>query len=200
MSTPELDAERTPELDAERTPELDAERRAERRAERSERARLFFARSVAPLLIKIAAAALVLFLNFGIVFGVCINHGNGMLPAVSDGDLLLFFRPGKGDIPPGSVVIYRSEDRRSTARIAAIPGDTVTLSETGALVVNGAPVAVGSRPEAPALVIEGSNLTFPLTVEDGHYLVIGDSDHIMEYISKKQISGRLIILIRRRGF
>lgn len=178
------------------SPELDAERRVER----LERARMFFARSAVPLLVKIVAAALVLFLNFGVVFGVCINHGNGMQPAVSDGDFLLFFRPDAGDIPPDSVVIYRSEGRRSTARIAAVPGDMVTLSETGALVVNGAPVAVGSRPEAPALVIEGSGLTFPLTVEDGHYLVIGDGDHIMEYVSQKQISGRLIFLIRRRGF
>ncbi len=158
------------------------------------------ARTAAPLLIKIASAAFALFLCFGVVFGLTINHGTGMQPAVSDGDLLMFFRPLKGDIPPDSVVIYRADGRQRTARIAAIPGDTVTLSETGALVVNGAPVAVGSRPEAPALVIEGSDLSFPLTVEENHYLVIGDGDHIMEYVSTKQISGRLIFLIRRRGF
>ncbi len=159
-----------------------------------------FAWTAAPLLIKIVSAAFALFLCFGVFYGVAINHSTGMQPAVSDGDLLLFFRPLRSDIPPGSVVIYRADGRQRTARIAAIPGDTVTLSETGALVVNGAPVAVGSRPEAPALVIEGSELSFPLTVEDGHYIVIGDGDHVMEYVTTKQIKGQLIFLIRRRGF
>ncbi len=153
---------------------------------------LLYIREAARLMLKAVVPLFALFLLFNVVCGMCISQGSGMQPAVSYGDLLMFVRLGKGNIEPGSVVIYRAKAWRSTARIAAVPGDTVTLSETGALVVNGAPVAVGSRPEAPALILEGSGLTFPLTVEDGHYLVIGDDDHIIEYVSTKQISGRLI--------
>ena len=46
-------------------------------------------------IIKVAGFAAVLFITFSFVFGICLAPTNDMFPAVHQGDLIIYYRPGR---------------------------------------------------------------------------------------------------------
>ena len=89
------------------------------------------------LLRKIGLVAVVLAVLFGVVFRLWRAEGQEMYPAVRDGDLLLASRRNKL-WQRGDVVIYQAEGKRRVGRIAAVGKDTLDVTESGHLLVNGA--------------------------------------------------------------
>ena len=77
---------------------------------------------------------------FGVVFGLAVVPGGAMAPRLCGGDLVLFSRFERGTAA-GQVVLYRQDGTLRLGRIAARGGDTVTVTDTGALIINGSTVA-----------------------------------------------------------
>ncbi|MCF0120142.1 MAG: signal peptidase I, partial [Oscillospiraceae bacterium] len=120
--------------------------------------------------------------------------------AVKDGDLAIVFRLQKNYVK-NDVVIYTHTDRRCVGRIAAGPGDVVIIDETGTLLVNNT-TQTGQilYPTYPT-----EELTYPYTVPEGCYFVLGDfrtrADDSRHFgaVPRDELNGKVITVIRRRG-
>lgn len=170
------------------------------------RARAIENTEIAALLRRLAllAAALVIIFTFG--FLIAQVSGQGMFPAMKDGDLVVVFRTpamrltGQA-LAQDDIIAYQYEGRRYYARVVAVAGDQVTIGNDGSVSVNGS--APGGEIMYPTYV-RGS-LSYPLTVPENTVFVLGDyrtntldsRDHGL--IPLENVEGRVISLLRRRG-
>jgi signal peptidase I len=153
------------------------------------------------ILWKLLAAGLILWVLFGVVYGVAQISGEAMYPRIRDGDLILYYRLEKS-FSQGDVVTFQIDGNRRTARVVAVGGDVVDISESGQLLVNG-----NVQEEEIFYPTEklAAGISYPCTVEEGSYFVLCDfrtaATDSREYgtVSGKDISGKVITVLRRRG-
>ena len=88
------------------------------------------------LLWRIIVIAAVCWLMFTQVFLLTQAQGNGMFPAVKDGDLVIAFRL-QGAYAKDDVVVYTVDGQRRVGRVVARETDVITLDDSGTLLVNG---------------------------------------------------------------
>lgn len=134
------------------------------------------------------------------LFLVAQVNGNNMFPALKDGDLLLAYRLQK-DYALDDVVVYTREGEMLVGRIVAQAGDTVSLSDTGIVNVNGTNKA--GEILYPTYPREGAEN--PYTVPDGCIYVLGDyrtdtaDSRDFGGIPLEDLQGKVITILRRRG-
>ena len=173
-------------------------------AKRQERARI--REGYRALLGRIVMLALALYLVFTFGFLITQHHGQGMTPALKDGDLCIIFRRQAqtlmGQQPAsGDVVAYRAEGKRYIGRVAAMPGDTVRMDENGSVSVSGGSPGAAEAAEKPM----SDELTYPFTVPQGCLYVLGDNrtdtrdSRDFGLIPMESVEGKVITILRRRG-
>lgn len=151
-------------------------------------------------LLKILIYAGVLFVLFGVIFGLRVTYSSSMYPSVKDGDLVIIYRPGA--INPDDPVLYKSADgTEKIGRIKAIADSTVDISEKGEVSING-----GKISEDVFYATEpGDVITYPYTVPDGSYFILNDNrqntddSRTQGAVAKKDIVGKVVFVLRRRG-
>lgn len=129
--------------------------------------------------------------------------GNQMFPAVRDGDLCVFYRLEPYQV--NDVVIYRTEGgERKLGRILACQGQTVKIRKDGGILVNGqVPAEEIFYPTYPA---EKEEITYPLEIPQNAVFILNDfrqeTDDSRENgpVELKALEGKLLFLLRRRGF
>jgi signal peptidase I len=169
---------------------------ANRRKERRETLRLFLG-----FLIKLVLVGLAIWVIFTFVFGIGQIHGETMYPRLRDGDLILYYRLEQ-DYYIDDVVTFNYEGKQRTARIVAMEGDVVDLSADGQLLVNG---NVQSEEVFYPTEAVPAGITYPYTVPEDSYFVLCDfrtaSYDSRGYgaISRSELVGKVITLLRRRG-
>ena len=155
------------------------------------------------LLLKLAWIAALFAALLLYVFGITLNGGERMTPAMQDQDILVYYRLAK-DMTAGETVVYRNgENRKVTGRIVAVGGDMVEIDERG-LKVNGYYTtddhAVGDT------VLFQHGVVFPITLAPGEYFVLcddraqEDDSRTLGALTDEQIDGRVMLLIRQRDF
>lgn len=159
-------------------------------------------RSVRSLITEIALLTAALAVIFTFFFGMTIQHGNDMYPALRDGDVILYYRLAE---PVNTeACVYVSEDRLRTGRVAATAGTVISATGDMQLTFNGiySPAAPGSGIYDRTYAAEGEPL--PITVEEGYYFMLGDNrsaaedSRILGQISRKNVKGRIVAVLRRR--
>lgn len=154
------------------------------------------------LLLKIAIFLILLLMMFLFVFGIYRCSDNMMAPAFKDGDLAVYYRL-QNEYQISDVVVLEKNGEIQIRRIVAISGDNVEITTEG-LKINGylqqeAGVYMETLPYT-----EG--ISFPLTVGEDEYFVLGDNrinakdSRIYGTVSKEEIKGMVITLLRHRGF
>ena len=151
---------------------------------------------------RLAVFAALCWVLFGLVFGLAAVPGRTMEPRLCAGDLVLFSRFERGSAA-GQVVLYRQDGTLHLGRIAARGGDTVTVTDTGTLVVNGSTVA---EPDitTPTQPIEGGP-DYPVTLADGELFLLCDArtagadSRLYGPISQQQVLGTALAALRRSG-
>ena len=157
------------------------------------------------LLIRLVILALIGFLIFTYGFLITQCHGQGMFPAVKDGDLCVVYRTEAqklfGEkVKADDVIAYRTDGKRAFGRVAAVAGDVVMLSDSGSLMVNG--VTEGGEIVFPTYA--RGDLEYPYRVPEGCVYVLGDyrtnttDSRELGPISLEDVEGRLITILRRR--
>lgn len=154
-------------------------------------------------LIKLGAVALILFVVFGFVLGIHINHGNRMYPFIMDGDLLITYKLDPCRM--GEAVLYRSPatGEKAISRIVAIDENEIEITELGELLVNGYSPAETVFYQTKEL--EGSTIVFPYTMGEGEvfllddYRTIGVDSRAFGPVREDELLGKVVYVFRRRG-
>lgn len=117
---------------------------------------------------------IIIALLFMFVFRFSVVHGASMSPTFNDNDWLLLsnlgFQAERGDI----VVVSQPNDLDEVLikRIIALPGETISLSKDGYVMINGEKI---KESYVSARIIERGNISFPHTVPEGHVFIMGDN-------------------------
>lgn len=152
------------------------------------------------LLIRIIILVLAGYIFFSQIFFITRAKGNYMFPAVKDGDLVIAFRLHR-DYVKDDIAVYQVQGKEYMGRVAGRGGDVVTLDDSGDFNLNGGI----QRGEIiyPTYAKEGIN--YPLKIEEDRFFLLGDhrteSEDSRDFgtIDKKNIKGKVITILRRRG-
>lgn len=154
------------------------------------------------LVLKLTTVSVVIVSLFTFVFGVCRINDTGMLPAVQPGDMVMFYRLDK-KYAVSDVAVYTYKGVKTTGRIVGMPGDTVLIDENG-LKINGNTQYEPKVFKETLAVKDG--VRYPLTLGEDEYFVLGDNrdkaadSRVFGALKKKDFSGKVFTLVRRRNF
>jgi signal peptidase I len=157
--------------------------------------------AVLKFIIKLCLVLLVIWAVFTFIFGIRQVSGEHMYPRLRDGDLTLYYRLEQ-NYQIGDVVTFELDDSIFWARIVAQGGDVVEVNEDGQLIVNG---NVQEEEIFYPTEPQDGDVTYPYTVEEGSYFVLCDyrtisfDSRTYGAISKKDLDGKVITLLRHRG-
>ena len=173
---------------------------------RRRRERVALWRGYLHLVVRLALLGLVGWVIFTFGFLITQMKGQGMFPAVKDGDLCIVFRQEAQTLfgerfKQNDIVFYRVDGQRYMGRIVAVPGDTVSLSEGGSVTVNGA----SQIREILYATYPRGELQYPYQIPANCVYVLGDhrndttDSRDFGPIPLSSVEGKVITILRRRG-
>lgn len=134
------------------------------------------------------------------VFMIARATGNGMFPAIKDGDLIIAFRLQQ-DYEKNDIITYKVDGIPNMGRILARETDVVTIDESGTLLING--TAQSGEIFYPTYPKE--EIKYPYRVPENSVFVLGDyrtqtvDSRDFGPISMGDVEGKVITILRRRG-
>ena len=149
---------------------------------------------------KIVTTIIGVWLLLTYVCGVYVNHNNSSYPMVKDGDLCITYK--RSEVVKGDVVAYKRGAKICFGRIIAKEGEEVDIRD-GVVLVNGYNVVEDTVYETSA---EESKIKYPYIVPQGKVFILNDfrkevtDSRVLGGIDESDLKGKLIFLIRRRGF
>ncbi len=152
--------------------------------------------------IRLLTMILILYIMFGVFFGLMPMPNEDMKPKISAGDLMLFYRLDQ-TYQIGDVLIYSKEDKTYVGRVVAKEGDEVNISKDHFLQINGNTV-MESDIYYPTGEYEGG-ISLPVKIPLDSYFILcdlregGKDSRILGAVSRADIAGKVITVIRRSG-
>lgn len=152
--------------------------------------------------IKVAGSAAVLFITFNFVFGITLAPTNDMFPAIHEGDLIVYYRPGR--IINTDVVIYEAPGGSlQIGRVEGTQAEAVGKTDGGLLTINGNIQPVQKRSGLYDETYAGEK-DISGEIGIGEFLILGDSretatdSRTFGLIRRKAIKGKAFTIVRRR--
>jgi signal peptidase I len=158
-------------------------------------------RELLALLLKLAVICAAFALAFTFLYGLHRSLDPDMIPAVKDGDLVMFYRLDK-DYAAGDLLVLSFRGKRQVRRVVAAAGDTVDITESG-FTVNGSLQQELTIYEDTRRYEGGTGL--PVTLGEGEVFVLGDAranatdSRVYGPVNVKDTLGTVITVIRRRN-
>ena len=157
--------------------------------------------TLAKLLIKIAVLVIIVVIVLTWILGLHRMTGNNMFPFVKDGDLCIVYK--LDDYTTGDVVLYRNDEgKMKLGRIVAVGGQSVDFPKDGGYTVDG----YQPSEEITYQTFGADGVKYPIDVDDDEAFIMNDfrsdTDDSRQFggVKKSDIDGKLLFLIRRRGF
>lgn len=145
--------------------------------------------------LQLLAVIIVVGVVFYMLMGIATVSGESMYPTLHDKDIVIYKRHSveyrQGDI----VAIKRPNREEYVKRIIAVPGDTVNL-QNGNIYVNGEKIVM--KEALGKTEAKSDEITYPLTVEDKEYFVLGDNREVSRdsreigTVKESDIKGKII--------
>ena len=156
---------------------------------------------LAKRLIKIAVLVIIVVIVLTWILGLHRMTGNNMFPFVKDGDLCIVYK--LDDYTTGDVVLYRNDEgKMKLGRIVAVGGQSVDFPKDGGYTVDG----YQPSEEITYQTFGADGVKYPIDVDDDEAFIMNDfrsdTDDSRQFggVKKSDIDGKLLFLIRRRGF
>ena len=156
---------------------------------------------LAKLLIKIAVLVIIVVIVLTWILGLHRMTGNNMFPFVKDGDLCIVYK--LDDYTTGDVVLYRNDEgKMKLGRIVAVGGQSVDFPKDGGYTVD----EYQPSEEITYQTFGADGVKYPIDVDDDEAFIMNDfrsdTDDSRQFggVKKSDIDGKLLFLIRRRGF
>lgn len=152
------------------------------------------------LLMRVVFLAAVAWVLLTQVFLITQMHGQSMFPAMKDGDLIIGYRLQR-EYAKGDVIVYTVNGETHVGRIVARENDYVQMGDSGTLYING--MAQSGEIIYPTYAREGA--AYPEQVPEDCLYVLGDyrtntqDSRDFGPISLKDVQGKVITILRRRG-
>lgn len=146
-------------------------------------------------LVECVVVVAAVYIIFHYCIGLAFVSGHSMEPSLKDGELVVFYRLDQAYQPGDIVIIHRSDNIEYIKRVVAEPGDTVELSEEGALLVNGEEEE-GLAGMGKTLPVQ-DGVEFPYAVPENCYFVLGDNrensldSRSFGVVKEEEITGRV---------
>ena len=188
------------EQSAEKKEEQNAEKKAPKKKQTKKKKTT--AQLLTGFLIKLAAIALAIWLLFTFILGLVIHYGNNMHPAIRDGDLIISLRVQRPFL--NAAVLYEHDGKMCLGRVVGMPGNTIDISDMGALTVNG--TAPAEEVFYPTYRSETSDISYPYTVGEDQVFILNDfrddtnDSRTFGAVSMKDVKGPVLLMLRRRSF
>ena len=151
---------------------------------------------------RLAAMAALLWLVFGVLFGLCAMTNDQMSPRLYAGDLILYYRLDKNYVA-NDVIVAKVGDEQLIGRVIAKPGDEVDITKEGKVVINGS-LVVENDIFYPTPQYD-SEIIYPVLLKEDEYFVLCDQrngakdSRIYGTIQKRNIKGKVITLLRKNN-
>ena len=149
---------------------------------------------------RLAFLLVLLWILFGYVFGITAKKNDDMMPRISAGDLMLYYRL-ENNWRAQDVIVLKREGQQYVGRIVAVGGDTVEVTEDAQLIINDSYVAEsGIYYSTPRYE---SEVTYPLELKEGEVFVLCDyregarDSRYFGPVKESEIKGKVITIIRR---
>lgn len=157
---------------------------------------------IASFLKRLAAMVIIVWILFGLVFGLTPVRNDDMMPRLSAGDLMLYYRLNQ-TWHTQDVVVVKKDGVTYTARIVARGGDTVEITDDAQLKVNDSIVLENdiyySTPRYD------DNVQYPVTLAEDEFFVLCDyregakDSRYFGPVSRSEVKGKVITVLRRSG-
>lgn len=154
-------------------------------------------------LMKICLWGVAFFVVLTYVIGFYRATGNSMFPSIKDGDLCILYKIEESHT--NDIVLYKTSDgKERLGRIVAVGDQKVNFPEEGGYTVNDYQPAEEITYETYRA--KKSDMKYPITLEKDEYFILNDyrsdTSDSREYgvVKKEDIEGKLIFILRRRGF
>ena len=151
---------------------------------------------------RLVGMAVMLWILFGLVFGLAPVRNDDLRPRLSAGDLMLYSRLSQ-TYHAQDVVVLKKDGVTYTARIVAQGGDQVEITDDAALKVNDSIVLENdiyyTTPKYDDLV------SYPVTLAENEFFVLCDyregakDSRYFGPVSRGEIKGKVITVLRRSG-
>ena len=158
--------------------------------------------NVRELITKLVLILCVVYIVFTYCFGMLRMKGISMIPSISDGDLVVYYRLEK-EFRSGDIVVFDNGKDTYVLRIVASEGQTVDINGSGDLMINGH--IEEDQSYFKTKEAEDSKVKFPYVVEQGKIFVIGDyrkeskDSRIFGAIDKTEIKGKVLSILRTKN-
>lgn len=153
------------------------------------------------LLIKIALFAAIAFVVLTYILGFHRMTGNNMFPFVKDGDLCIAYK--LDDYYTGDVVSYYDNNGKlKIGRIVAAAGQEVNFPDEGGYTVDG----YQPTEEITYQTFGAEGVKYPMEVGENEVFIMNDfrsdtkDSREIGPVNKTDIDGKLMFIVRRRGF
>ena len=160
-------------------------------------------RAVQSFLFHAFVICFLIWIMFGVIFGVLRMPNGDMSPRIDYGDLLMYYRLDKS-FKPDQVVVLEKNDTTYVGRVIAVGGDSVEISDEGRLMINGNAV-VEQKISGPTPRYEGF-VEYPVKLQSNEYFILvdvrdgGEDSRYYGVVNKKEIKGSVFSLFRRNHF
>ena len=149
---------------------------------------------------KLIMMAVLLWILFGVLFGITPMQNNDMSPRISAGDLLLYYRL-EDILRTDDVVVFEKDGKEYTGRIVGKGGDSVEITEDSRLKVNGSTVMETdifySTPRY------GDEVEYPVNLNENQFFILCDyrdgarDSRYFGPVERAEIKGKVITILRR---
>ena len=162
---------------------------------------LIFKKYLNGLLLKVLLIAVSAWVLCTYVFGIFVCHSNDNFPSLKDGDLCITYK--MSDYYVNDLVAYEHDGKIYFGRIVGTNGDTVDGNEYGFTVNNVIPY---ESVFYNTVFSKDDKLSYPYSVKEGEVFILADmrtdgkDTRTFGTITLKELRGKVVLQLRRRGF
>lgn len=149
---------------------------------------------------KLIMMVFLLWILFGVLFGITPMQNNDMSPRISAGDLLLYYRL-EDTLRTNDVVVFEKDGKEYTGRIVGKGGESVEITEDSRLVINESTVfetnIFYSTPRY------GDEIEYPVNLDENQFFILCDyrdgarDSRYFGPVEREEIKGKVITILRR---
>lgn len=159
-------------------------------------------RYIVNVLIKTLLFILCLYIMLSQIFGITIMRNSDMMPRISAGDIVFYYRLANSYYSP-NIVVFNIDDKEYIGRVIASPGETIEITDSNIIELNGNRIIEDDI--FYTTYRYGDNVEYPVELGEDEYFIMCDSregakdSRYFGTVKADQIKGYIVTILRRNN-